>query len=66
MRLKFVTIGQNLKWLCGRLGFARKKKHRREFMTLGLARVISSSKVSTIKIKVQCQIHESEGVQINV
>ena len=40
MRLKFVTIGQNLKWPRGRLSLARKKKHRREFMTLALARVI--------------------------
>ena len=39
MRLQFVTIGQNLNWPRGRLSLARKKKHRREFMTLALARV---------------------------
>ena len=40
MRLKFVTISQNLKWPRGRLSLARKKKERREFMTLALAKVI--------------------------
>ena len=39
MRLQFVMIGQNLNWPCGRLSLARKKKTRREFMTLALARV---------------------------
>ena len=39
MRLQFVTIGQNLNWPRGRLSLARKKKQRREFMTLALARV---------------------------
>ena len=34
MRLQFVTIGQNVNWPRGRLSLARKKKHRREFMTL--------------------------------
>ena len=38
MRLKFVTIGQNLRWPRGRLSLARKKK-KREFITLALARV---------------------------
>ena len=38
MRLQFVTIGQNLNWPRGRLSLAR-KKIRREFMTLALARV---------------------------
>ena len=42
MRLQFVTIGQNLNWPRGRLSLARKKKHRREFMTLALARVITA------------------------
>ena len=42
MRLKFVTIGQNVKWPRGRLSLARKKKTRREFMTLALPRVIIS------------------------
>ena len=39
MRLQFVTIGQNLNWPRGRLSLPRKKKHRREFMTLALERV---------------------------
>ena len=41
MHLQFVTIGQNLNWPRGRLSLARKKKRRREFMTLALARVNS-------------------------
>ena len=39
MRLQFVTIGQNLNWARRRLSLERKKKPRREFMTLALARV---------------------------
>ena len=42
MRLQFITIGQNLNWPRGRLSLARKKKHRREFLTLALARVTIS------------------------
>ena len=41
MRLKFVAIGQNLKWPCGKISLARKLKTSREFKTLALARVKS-------------------------
>ena len=47
MRLQFVTIGQNLKWPRGRQSLARKKT-RREFMTLVLARVIKNNRFSKI------------------
>ena len=51
MRLQFVTIGQNLNWMRGRLSLARKKKQRREFMTLALARVMMS--LSRLPIQLQ-------------
>ena len=49
MRLKFVAIGQNLKWPRGRLSLAR-KKHRRKFMTLALARVMTEYPVTNFLI----------------
>ena len=42
MSLRFVMIGQHLRWPRGRLSLARKKT-RGEFMTLALARVTSDS-----------------------
>ena len=58
MRLQFITIGQNLNWLRGRLSLARKKKHRREFMTLALARVIKGLKSSVVLCKVPVEAHD--------